>query len=92
MRLILLIIYLFMSSSRFYSRDSDIQNLLHIDLGKKEGLNAGSSISEEALQKVLRGVRDGNKNSIYYYGLLRLYGISLQKDVQAAATRYFTCS
>lgn len=58
---------------------------LPIDLGVKSGLRADTSLSQDSLQKILAGVENGNMDSIYYFGLLKLYGISLSKSESVAA-------
>jgi TPR repeat protein len=46
------------------------------------------SISNEHLERILRGVENGHKESIYFFALLKLYGISLPKDVTAALQNF----
>jgi len=61
---------------------------LEIKLGDTEGISATSTISQENLQKIISGVENGNKDNIYFYGLLKLYGISLSKDLATAAQNF----
>jgi len=61
---------------------------LEVKLGEKEGISRSSTISQENLQKILAGVETGNKENIYFYGLLKLYGISLSKDLAIAAQNF----
>lgn len=63
-----------------------------IHLGKEQGLSAGSSISNDNLQKIMQGVESGNKDNIYFYGLLKLYGISVSKDPRGAAEQFMRAS
>ena len=65
---------------------------LEIKLGDSEGLSPSSSISAETLQKILKGVESGNKDNIYFYGLLKLYGISLSKEPEIAAQNFLRAS
>ena len=53
---------------------------LEIDLGKKFGLKPNSTISNEVLRRVEKGAASGDRNNIYFIGLLRLYGIELTKN------------
>jgi hypothetical protein len=61
---------------------------LEIQLGESEGLSVSSTISAEGLQRILNGVENGNKENIYFYALLKLYGISLSKDLSTAALNF----
>jgi TPR repeat protein len=61
---------------------------LEIQLGESEGLSTSSTISPDSLQRILNGVENGNKENIYFYGLLKLYGISLSKDLLTAAQNF----
>jgi TPR repeat protein len=61
---------------------------LEIAIGEKEGIRESSSISHETLQKILAGVENGNKDNIYYFGLLKMYGISVSKDLGIAAQNF----
>ena len=65
---------------------------LEIDLAKAEGLSRGSNISPESLEKIIKGVENKNKDSIYFYGLLKLYGISLIQDSKIAAQYFLQAS
>lgn len=71
-----------------YSYDKFEINELEIKLGDSEGLSPTSTISQESLQRILVGVENGNKDNIYFYGLLKLYGISLSKDLAIAAQNF----
>lgn len=61
-------------------------------LGKEQGLVAGATISTENLQKILDGVSRGNRDNIYFYGLLKLYGIGVTKDLKGAAEQFLRAS
>lgn len=65
---------------------------LEIDIGAQEGLQESSSIPHETLQKILAGVENGNKDNIYYFGLLKMYGISVGKDLSVAAQNFLRAS
>ena len=59
------------------------------NLGYSNGIHKGTdSISSDTLQKNSLGVEKGDKDNIYFYGLLKLYGISLSQDSSVAA-EYF---
>lgn len=47
---------------------------LPLDLGSEVGIQSSTGISSENVALVLKGVETGNKDSIYYYALLKLYG------------------
>lgn len=57
-------------------------------IGREQGIDATSSFSQENLLKVLSGVEKGNRESIYTYGLLKLYGLSVHKDPVGAAQQF----
>lgn len=59
-----------------------------IQLGQQQGISQTSTISPENLQKILTGVENGNSDNIYFYGLLKLYGISVSKDLVLAAQNF----
>lgn len=67
---------------------SALASKLPYDLGVEVGVQSSSQLSPENLQKVLNGVDNGNKESIYYYALLKLYGISLTRDETVAAQHF----
>lgn len=65
-----------------------LSSQLPYDVGFEVGVKTSSQLSPENLQKVLKGVETGNKESIYYYALLKLYGISLTRDETVAAQHF----
>ena len=65
---------------------------LEINIGEKEGLHESTSIPNETLQRILAGVENGNKDNIYYFGLLKMYGISVSKDLAVAASHFLRAS
>ncbi len=65
---------------------------LEIDFGAKEGLDDSSMVSQNTLQKILKGVENGNKENIYFYGLLKLYGISVTREPTVAAEHFLRAS
>ena len=44
------------------------------------------------MDRILKGVESGNKDNIYFYGLLKLYGISLSVDAVIAAQHFLRAS
>jgi TPR repeat protein len=61
--------------------------------GDDHGLTSQlNSISDENLQKILDGFESGNKESVYFFGILKMYGISLPKDTAAAVQSFKTAS
>jgi hypothetical protein len=64
---------------------------LPYEIGAAKGLGIRSSveqISPSTLNKIMKGVENGDKDNIYFYGLLKLYGISLSQDSAAAAASF----
>ena len=66
---------------------------LDLDLGSAQGINVQdidkNFVTQETLQKIMKGIENGNKENMYFYGLLKLYGISLAKDEVVAATYFY---
>lgn len=72
-----------------YSNIEENKIDLPYNLGYSQGIHKGTdSISRDTLQKILLGVEKGDKDNIYFYGLLKLYGISVSQDSNVAA-EYF---
>jgi len=51
-------------------------------------LDPDKDITPETLQKILAGVERGNKENIYYFGVLKLYGLSVGKNITQAASNF----
>ena len=84
----LFLIFLILRYSNSYNIEEDNIDLPY-NLGYSQGIHKGTdSISRDTLQKILLGVEKGDKDNIYFYGLLKLYGISLSQDSSVAA-EYF---
>lgn len=87
--------FLFLSNL-FISTIGAYENLavdeLDIDLGYSEGLSKTSTVSGDNLKKILDGVENGNPNNIYFYGLLKLYGISVTKDLVTSSQNFHRAS
>ena len=57
-----------------------------VKLGEKYGLStATKEISSDNLAKIIRGSESGNRENLYFLGLLKLYGISLKKNPKEAS-------
>jgi TPR repeat protein len=63
--------------------------MMEVKLGKDLGFEPGQrEVNDDTLKAVLDGVKVGNVNSMYFYGLFKLYGISLPKDEKSAAEMF----
>jgi len=63
--------------------------MMEVKLGNDLGVEPGQKeVNDETLKAVLDGVKVGNANSMYFYGLFKLYGISLPKDEKSAAEMF----
>ena len=74
-----------------YTLCYEFSNLLHElqqDFGKSAGINATSTIAADLLKKIISGAESGNRDSIYFYALLKYYGNSVPKDVNIAFTNF----
>jgi len=67
-------------------------NTLNLYIMVRLGLHQDSSISHDTLDQILKGVESGNRDNIYFYGLLKLYGISLSADAAIAAQHFLRAS
>ena len=67
-------------------------NTLNLYIMVRPGLHQDSSISHDTLDQILKGVESGNRDNIYFYGLLKLYGISLSADAAIAAQHFLRAS
>ena len=84
----LFLMFLILRYSNSFNIEEDNIDLPY-NLGYSQGIHKGTdSISRDTLQKILLGVEKGDKDNIYFYGLLKLYGISLSQDSSVAA-EYF---
>jgi TPR repeat protein len=59
-----------------------------LSMGRAQGIDQSSHISAETLQKILHGAENGNKDNIYFYGLLKLYGLAVAKDTAGALQQF----
>jgi hypothetical protein len=61
---------------------------IEIDLGEELNIDRTTNVDSETLKKVMSGVENGVKESIYFFGLMKLYGISLSKNTTVAASSF----
>lgn len=61
---------------------------MEVKLGKGLGIEDETEISSDTIQKVLEGVENGNRESIYFFALMKLYGLSLTKEKKIAAQHF----
>jgi TPR repeat protein len=78
-----------------YEGENDVHVRNAIDeLGDKFGLDPHKKeeIPHELLAKIQAGAESGNMDNTYFLGLLKLYGISLKKQPEAAAKHFLTAA
>ena len=87
--LLLFIVFLFLVNIQVYRSEvlSDFDGLL-LNLGQGYNLTTKSLISHENLRKILAGVESGNRDSIYFFALLKMYGITVTKNITIAAEHF----
>lgn len=70
------------------SRMTDFE-MMEMRLGDDLGVRSGQKeVDDGTLKTVLEGVKKHNPNSMYFYGLFKLYGISVPQDEKAAAEMF----
>ena len=57
-------------------------------IGNEHSISRIGSVTPENLRNILYGVESGNKESLYFFGLLKLYGISVLRDEQVASDSF----
>ncbi|CAN0366304.1 unnamed protein product, partial [Ectocarpus sp. 8 AP-2014] len=75
------------SSSSFSVASTSASSLadgLDYDLGKGLGLIRGHEVPTSVVQSVIQAADQGNRDSLYFLGLLKLYGISVAPDADKA--------
>jgi len=77
--------YIAVSAMPIRMSDSEV---MEYELGKTAGIGSNSEITNETLQKILSGVENGSSESIYFYALLKMYGLSLSKNTAIAAQNF----
>ena len=87
--MLLYVIILLLLHMKVYKSDklSDFDGLL-LNLGQGYNLTTKSLITHENLRKILAGVEAGNKDSIYFFALLKMYGITLTRNMTIAAEHF----
>ena len=87
-----LFVYLYVTSLLTRTSSTKFEDL-DLDLGSAQGINIqninNNVVTQETLQKIMKGIENGNKENMYFYGLLKLYGISLSKDESIAASYFY---
>lgn len=69
-------------------RMEELQDVIDLKLGSSYGIHEGK-FDIHALHQILEGVKNGNKESIYFYGLIKLYGNGgLPRNVTTAAINF----
>ena len=61
---------------------------MQLDFGKSAGINATNTIAPDLLKKIIAGAESGNKDSTYFYALLKFYGNSVPKDINIAFSNF----
>lgn len=61
---------------------------MEMKLGSDLGIHEDKEISNETIKRVLEGVEKGNKESIYFFAIMKLYGLSLSKEPSIAAKNF----
>lgn len=76
------------SSFSSSSSESPLLSKLPIPIGQELGITSyiasTNVISQNSLQKIIQGVENNNKESIYYFALLKLYGIAVTQSLDDA--------
>jgi TPR repeat protein len=68
---------------------SDFNNpALQFELGRAHGLNSTAILPHDMLQRIQSGAELGNRDNIYFLGLLKMYGISLQVSARGALENF----
>ena len=85
------IIIILLFNIKLYKSDksslSDFDGLL-LNLGQGYNLTTKSVISHDNLRKILAGVESGNKDATYYFALLKMYGITVTRNMTIAAEHF----
>ena len=72
-----------LSTLYFTVYSEDISSLL-FQIGSELGVNSQTVIPQSSLIQIMDGIGNKNKDSLYYYGLLKLYGISVPQSITIA--------
>lgn len=57
-------------------------------IGNEHSISRLGSVTPANLRNILYGAEVGNKESLYFFGLLKLYGISVPRDEQVASDSF----
>jgi TPR repeat protein len=58
---------------------------LPLDFGKSAGLTRETSMTKDQVDYILKGVESGSRDSLYFFGLMKLYGLVLSKSEPVGA-------
>ncbi len=83
--IVLLIALLFSRNQAYKMSDFDV---MEVQLGADLGIDRDKEIDNDTVKKVMEGVEAGNRDSIYFFALMKLYGLSLSKEVSIAAHNF----
>ena len=92
LQLLLLLTALVSASSSPYDNGGDVtlvrreeMDIYSLNLAEKYGLTPSTELPYDILDKIMKGVESNNKDNIYFYALMKLYGVSATKNVTTAA-------
>ena len=83
--MLVLLVVLVVRNDAYKMSDFDV---MEVQLGADLGIDKDKEIDNETVKKVMEGVEVGNKDSIYFFALMKLYGLSLSKEISIAAKNF----
>ena len=92
-RLVVIFILLYLCNGKVTKEKSvNIEDykdeLLGLDIGSEFGLNADTTITADQLRKITLSAERGDKDNLYFLGLLKLYGISVNLNPSEASQHF----
>ena len=66
------------------SADIDIKHELGITIGQEHGISPKSSVTADTIASIQIGLEQRKPDSMYFYGLCKLYGLELSKEPHVA--------
>lgn len=87
---IFLLLILLLFNVKLYKTESSLSDFdgLLLNLGQGYNLTTKNVISHENLRKILAGVESGNKDATYYFALLKMYGITVTRNMTIASEHF----
>ena len=87
---LLLLITLCRMSSSFDHREVTLvrreeMDVYSLNLAERYGISPSTELPYDILDKIIKGVESNNRDNIYFYALMKLYGVSATKNVTSAA-------